>query len=93
MGIQESPDGYAGADEGALRRALAVAGVALIEAGVALIEKETRIKELERALAIRDGAEVCESCGKLIQTDDPRHNWHDGVTTCVKCGGPEGEQA
>jgi len=47
-----------------------------------------RIAELERKLALAEGADSCEACGRLIQPGEDRHDWADGVTTCMQCGGP-----
>lgn len=33
--------------------------------------------------------EVCAGCRKLIGPDEKRHNWKDGIVTCLTCGGPE----
>ena len=30
----------------------------------------------------------CEACKKIIEQGEPRHDWNDGVTTCIPCGGP-----
>lgn len=54
--------------------------------------KDQRIGELKRKLAIAEGADTCESCGVLLKPEDGRHNWADGVVTCLKCGGPTDEE-
>ena len=55
-------------------------------------ELTKRVAELERALALAEGADTCETCGRIIAPDEERHNWLDGVTTCIKCGGPPSEK-
>jgi len=33
--------------------------------------------------------DFCEACGVFVDSNDEAHQWHDGVVTCLKCGGPE----
>ena len=62
-------------------------------------EKDRRIAELQRnvtelkeRLALAEGADKCEACGKIIEPGEPRHDWNEGVTTCMKCGGPDAKE-
>lgn len=49
-----------------------------------------KVAYLEKRIALYEGAEQCESCGKLIFPEEDRYNWEDGIVTCFNCGGPVG---